>query len=70
MNVQLLQRQSDMFSDQTLTLSQKWELACDYLDDDLASGYVRVLQELWAAGWSNPEIGKKSKRAYATGRTF
>ncbi len=61
MNVQLLQRQSDMFSDQTLTLSQKWELACDYLDDDLASGYVRVLQELWAAGWSNPEIGKKVK---------
>jgi len=47
MNSQLLQRQSAMFSDQTLSLSQKWDLACDYLDDNLASGYVRVLQELW-----------------------
>jgi AcrR family transcriptional regulator len=61
MNSQLLLRQSEMFSDQNLSLSQKWELACDYLDDDLSSGYVRVLQELWAAGWSNPEIGKTVK---------
>ncbi|PHS28572.1 MAG: TetR family transcriptional regulator [Robiginitomaculum sp.] len=61
MHSQLLLRQSEMFSDQTLSLSQKWELACDYLDDDLSSGYVRVLQELWAAGWSNPEIGKTVK---------
>jgi len=26
--------------------------ACDYLDDDIASGYVRVLQELIAASWA------------------
>ncbi|PHS27281.1 MAG: TetR family transcriptional regulator [Robiginitomaculum sp.] len=61
MNDQLLERQSTMFSDSELSLSQKWELACDYLDDDMASGYVRVLQELLAAGWSNPEIGKVVK---------
>src|SRR5690606_30949746 len=36
--------------------SRQWEQACDYLDDDLDSGYVRVLQEMMAAGWSDPEI--------------
>jgi AcrR family transcriptional regulator len=61
MNAQLLERQSTMFSDPALSLSQKWQLACDYLDDDMASGYVRVLQELWAAGWSSPKIGKAVK---------
>lgn len=58
MNAQLLTRQNALFADPGLTLSRKWDLACDYLDDDLASGYVRVLQELAAAGWSNPEIGR------------
>lgn len=58
MNTRLLVRQQAMFADPGLTLSQQWNLACDYLDDDLASGYVRVLQELMAAGWANPEIGQ------------
>src|SRR6266498_2271207 len=38
-------------------LWQRYERACDFLEDDLDSGYVRVLQEMIAAGWSNPEIG-------------
>jgi AcrR family transcriptional regulator len=58
MNAQLLERQNAMFADASLSLAEKWDLACDYLDDDLASGYVRVLQELLAAGWANPEIGR------------
>ncbi len=58
LNEQLLARQHKMFHDRSLTLSQQWEVACDYLDEDLASGYVRVLQELWAAGWSDPEVAK------------
>ena len=58
MNAQLLERQKSMFSDPSLSLSQQWDLACDYLDDDLATGYVRVLQELLAAGLANPEIGR------------
>ena len=57
-NEQLLARQHEMFHDGSLTLSQQWDLACDYLDEDLASGYVRVLQELWAVGWSDPEVAK------------
>ncbi len=57
MNAQLLERQSGMFADPNLSFAEKWAIACDYLDADIESGYVRVFQELIAAGWSNPEIG-------------
>ena len=52
----LIERQTGLFSDPNISLSTKWEVACDYLDADIASGYVRVLQELLAVGWSNPKI--------------
>jgi AcrR family transcriptional regulator len=58
LNAQLLDRQNAMFHDTALTLSQRWDRACDYLDEDIASGYVRVLQELIAASWSDPEVAK------------
>ena len=34
----------------------RWELACDFLDADIESGYVRILQEMIAAGWSDAEV--------------
>jgi AcrR family transcriptional regulator len=55
-NTRLLERQTDMYA-QDKPLWQRYEQACDFLEDDLESGYVRVLQEMLAAGWSNPEIG-------------
>lgn len=58
LNDELLHRQQAMFGNPALKLSEQWDLACTYLDEDLASGYVRVLQELWAAGYSNPQIAK------------
>lgn len=58
MNGELVDRQRTLFDNPELSVSQKWSRACDYLEDDLASGYVRVLQELIAAGWSNPAIGR------------
>jgi len=58
LNAQLLDRQNAMFHDTTLTLSQRWDRACDYLDEDIASGYVRVLQELIAASWSDAEVAR------------
>lgn len=54
-NQRLLKRQKSMFGSE-MPLWKQWEQACDFLEDDLASGYVRVLQELTAAGWSDPEI--------------
>jgi AcrR family transcriptional regulator len=54
-NERLLERQHRMF-ESDLPLWKQWEQACDFLDDDLKSGYVRVLHEMIAAGWSDPEI--------------
>jgi len=47
-----------LFGDPSLKLSEQWDRACDYLDDDIASGYVRVLQELIAAGFADAEVAK------------
>ena len=52
----LVTRQRDLYSTDA-PLWKRYEQACDLLDDDLASGYVRVLQEMIAAGWSNHELG-------------
>jgi AcrR family transcriptional regulator len=51
----LVDRQASMFAGDE-PLWRRWERACDYLEDDLQSGYVRVLQELIAAGWSDPVL--------------
>jgi AcrR family transcriptional regulator len=55
-NEERLTRQTEMYA-QRMPLWQRYEQACDFLEDDLESGYVRVLQELVAAGWSHAEIG-------------
>jgi AcrR family transcriptional regulator len=54
-NRKLLERQASMYQSE-MPLWKQWEQACDYLEDDLASGYVRVLHEMVAAGWSDGEI--------------
>ena len=58
LNAQLLERQQSMFSDPSLKISEQWDLACQSLDDDIGSGYVRVLQELIAASWVDAEVAK------------
>jgi AcrR family transcriptional regulator len=54
-NQRRLERQKRMYAED-LPLWQRYEHACDFLEDDLDSGYVRVLQEMVAAGWSNDDI--------------
>ena len=54
-NARLLERQREMYGGPE-PLWRQWERACDFFDEDLASGYVRVLQEMTAAGWSDPEV--------------
>jgi AcrR family transcriptional regulator len=63
LNAQLLDRQEHLFGDPSLKLSEQWDRACDYLDEDIASGYVRVMHELSAAGWSDPEVAKEMRTA-------
>jgi AcrR family transcriptional regulator len=55
-NQRRLARQRTMYGADA-PLWQRYERACDFLEDDLDSGYVRVLQEMIAAGWSNEELG-------------
>jgi AcrR family transcriptional regulator len=58
LNAQLLDRQTSLFVNDTVKLSEQWDRACDYLDEDIASGYVRILQELIAASWADAAISK------------
>lgn len=63
LNTQLLDRQQAMFGDPKLKISEQWDLACQYLDDDIASGYVRVLQELIAVSWADAAVAKVIRAA-------
>ena len=54
-NERLLDRQRTMYAGPE-PLWRQWERACDYLDEDIESGYVRILQEMIAAGWSDAEV--------------
>lgn len=56
-NRQRLARQSAMY-ESDLPLWKQWQQACDFFDDDLESGYVRVLMEMTAAGWSDAQIAQ------------
>jgi AcrR family transcriptional regulator len=56
-NERLVARQRRMYgADEPLW--RRYEQACEFFDDDLASGYVRVLQEMIAAGWSDGEVAQ------------
>jgi AcrR family transcriptional regulator len=57
-NRQLVARQRTMYGSDT-PLWKRYEQACDFLDDDLESGYVRVLQEMIAAGWSDRDVARR-----------
>src|SRR5215475_5959470 len=56
-NQMRLARQAAMF-EADKPLWEQWLQACDFFDEDLESGYVRVLMEMTAAGWSDREIAE------------
>lgn len=64
LDTQLLDRQRALFRDSNLSLADQWDRACDYLDEDMASGYVRIARELAAAGWADPEIGRMMRTSH------
>ena len=57
-NRRLVERQRQMYGTE-MPLWKRYEQACDFLDDDLESGYVRVLQEMIAAGWSDRAVADR-----------
>ena len=56
-NAAPVERQTRMYADDR-PLWERYEQACDFLEDDLDSGFVRVLQEMIAEGWANEEIAE------------
>ena len=54
-NELLLERQRALFAGPE-PLAEKWRTACAYLHEDLRSGYVRILWELWSVGLSDDEL--------------
>jgi AcrR family transcriptional regulator len=63
-NERLLERQTELY-DAPGPLAEKWRAACDFLDADLRSGYVRVLWELWAAGLADEALAARWRSATA-----
>ena len=63
-NDRRLARQTQMYGED-VALWRRYEQACDFLEDDLESGFVRVLQEMIAAGWSNPDIAVAARDVLA-----
>jgi AcrR family transcriptional regulator len=63
-NEQLLERQVRLYAEPG-PLAEKWRTACAFLDEDLRSGYVRVLWELWAAGLGDPDLATRWRVAMA-----
>lgn len=63
-NERLLERQHALYAGPE-PLADKWRTACEYLREDLRSGYVRILWELWAAGLANEELARRWRHALA-----
>jgi AcrR family transcriptional regulator len=55
---ELLERQRALFADDR-PFAEQWRTACDYLREDVGSGYVRILWELWAAGLADEELAER-----------
>jgi AcrR family transcriptional regulator len=63
-NAELLERQHALYA-QPGPLAEKWRTACDFLDEDVRSGFVRVLWELWAAGLADDDLKASWRTAIA-----
>jgi AcrR family transcriptional regulator len=68
-NTELLERQRALY-DAPGPLSEKWRVACDFLDEDVRSGFVRALWELWAAGLADENLAAVWRSAMGGWRTL
>lgn len=57
-NRQLLDRQERMYQG-TASASQQWQQACDFYEEDLQSGFVRLLMELMGASFHDHELRRE-----------
>ena len=68
-NALLLARQRKLYAEPG-PLAEKWRIACDFFDEDIHSGYVRVLWELWAAGLADEDLAAGWRAAMAGWRSL
>ena len=54
-NRRLLARQEAMYA-QPDTVSNKWRKACEFYEEDVRSGFVKLVMELMAASFSDPVL--------------
>jgi AcrR family transcriptional regulator len=66
-NEQLIARQEKLYA-QEEPLADKWRTACAYLQEDLKSGYVRILWELWVAGLTDEDLARRWQDAFRAWR--
>jgi AcrR family transcriptional regulator len=57
-NKQLLDRQERMYLGQA-SASEKWQQACDFYQEDLRSGFVRLLMELMGASFHDEDLRRE-----------
>jgi AcrR family transcriptional regulator len=58
----LIARQRDMYARPDISGLEKWRTAMGYLESDLAAGYPKILLELQALGWNQPDIAERVGR--------
>jgi AcrR family transcriptional regulator len=68
-NARLLERQRELYAGPE-PLAEKWRTACAYLQEDLRSGYVRILWELWAAGLADEDLACRWRETMADWRVL
>ena len=68
-NELLLERQRELYATPG-PLAEKWRTACRFLDEDIRSGYVRVLWELWAAGLADETLAARWRTAMGGWRSL
>ncbi len=57
-NAQLLERQKRMYGAPT-SAGEKWQQACDFYEQDLKSGFVRLMMELMGASFNDKELQRE-----------
>ena len=57
-NHRLLERQTGMYRD-AASASEKWQQACDFYEEDLQSGFVRILMELMGASFTDEALRRE-----------
>jgi AcrR family transcriptional regulator len=57
-NTRLLERQARMYGREA-TAAQKWEQACDFYEEDLRSGYVKLMMELMGASFHDEALRRE-----------